>query len=315
MDTFEQAFRLLPDTVIITDIYWYVLDFNRATPFEGLRRGRNLKHFMPDCEGEPRDRYPYGDRVFQRTVSPVREGENVMGHVVSLVDITERERLTAARRQKSRELEALTRRLAQANEALMDYVRQAEALNDEQDKLRIARAIHDNDGHAITELNTLSRMCLELRGSDAAACDRLIDEGIALCRRSAQSDFGGQYDSLEALLRAFCDTVPIPVALAMRGEEPPFAAPLYDTIDKICREAVHNTLSHALADQITIEVDMGPEALRLRISDNGRFHGKLEKGFGLRTMEENVSSSGGEIAFETKEGEGFGIVATWRAES
>ena len=34
MDVFEQAFRLLPDTVIITDVYWYILDFNHTAPFE-----------------------------------------------------------------------------------------------------------------------------------------------------------------------------------------------------------------------------------------------------------------------------------------
>ena len=42
MEQLEQAFRLLPDTVIITDIYWYILDFNRPGPFEGLKKGKNL---------------------------------------------------------------------------------------------------------------------------------------------------------------------------------------------------------------------------------------------------------------------------------
>ena len=88
--------------------------------------------------------------------------------------------------------------------------------------------------------------------------------------------------------------------------------PLYEVIDRVCREAYHNTLSHSLADRLTIEVYMAPEVLRLHITDNGCFRGTLEKGFGLTTMEENVRASGGTIAFEAEEGRGFGISAEWR---
>ena len=74
MDQFEQAFRTLPDTVIITDAYWYIIDFNRESPFGNLKKGRNLTNYMPDCKTQPRDRYAYGGRVFKRAVSPVSEG-------------------------------------------------------------------------------------------------------------------------------------------------------------------------------------------------------------------------------------------------
>ena len=69
-----------------------------------------------------------------------------------------------------------------------------------------------------------------------------------------------------------------------------------------------------MADRITIEVNMEPTLLSLRISDNGSFRGTLEKGFGLCTMEESVRASGGTISFEAEEGKGFGIVTEWRAE-
>ena len=57
---------------------------------------------------------------------------------------------------------------------------------------------------------------------------------------------------------------------------------------------------------------MAPDSLTMCIRDNGSFHGTLEKGYGLTAMEENVTATGGTLAFETEEGKGFGITAEWR---
>ena len=64
MEELEQAYRLLPDTVIITDSYWYILDYNRPGPFEGLKKGRNLTRYMPDCRDRPCGVYARHGRVF-----------------------------------------------------------------------------------------------------------------------------------------------------------------------------------------------------------------------------------------------------------
>lgn len=313
MGQFEQAFRLLPDTVIITDLYWYILDYNRPGPFEGLKKGRSLSRYMPDCRDMPAGVYPCSGRVFQRSVSKVYTEGVHGGYVVYLVDITEKERLVEERRCRSAELEALTRKQAQANAKLEEYARQVETLTDYEEQLRIARTIHDGAGHAITALNTISRMCLQLRHSDAERYRRLINEGIAICRRAEKGRIERRFDSLTEMLEAFRDSCPFPVDLSITGEQPPFAAGLCDVILGVCKEAYHNTLSHSLADRLKIEVHMTDEKLTLRITDNGRFHGVLEKGFGLKTMEENVRASGGRIYFETEEGKGFGIAAEWRA--
>ena len=315
MEQFEQAFRLLPDTVIITDIYWYILDYNRPGPFEGLNKGKNLSRYMPDCRDTPCGAYTCHGRVFQRRISKVYEDGVHGGYAVYLVDITEQQGLVEQRRRKNTELEALTRKQAQANAELEVYAHQAEALTDYEDRLRVSRVIHDGIGHAITELNTLSRMCLQLRETDTERYRGLIDEGIAICQNAGKGQFGHRCDSLREMLEGFRDTNPFPIDLTVTGEEPPFAAGLYDVILSVCKEAYHNTLSHSLADRLAIEAHMAEDKLTLRITDNGRFHGALEKGFGLKTMEENVRASGGQIRFEAEEGKGFGIAAEWRRAS
>ena len=312
MDQFEQAFHLLPDTVIITDVYWYILDFNRPGPFEGLKKGKTLSRYMPDCRDMTSGAYPFCGRVFQRGVSPVYTDGVQSGYLVYLVDITEREHLIGQRRRKSAELEALTRKQAQANAALEEYARRAKALTDYGERLRVARAIHDGAGHAITALNTISRMCLQLQASDAERFISLIDEGIAICHRSEKERDERRYATLREMLESFRDESPFPVDLVIAGEEPPFAAGLCDVILSVCKEAYHNTLSHSLADRLTIEARMAEDRLTLRIEDNGRFHGVLEKGFGLKTMEEKVRASGGTVRFEAEEGKGFAVAAEWR---
>ena len=311
MEQLEQAYRLLPDTVIITDIYWYILDYNRSGPFEGLKKGKNLSRYMPDCRKMPCGVYACSGRVFQRSITDVCADGVQGGHVVYLVDITEKERLVAQRRQRRVELDALTQKQMRANAELEEYARQVRNLTDYEEQLRIARTIHDDVGHAITELNTVSRMCLQLRDSDPEKYSRLIGEGLAVCRRVEKGRSGPRYDSLADMLEAFRNTSPFPIRLSLAGEEPPFAAGLYDVILGVCREAYHNTLSHSLADRLTVEVRMTEEKLTLRIADNGRFHGVLEKGFGLKTMEDTVRDSGGQISFEAEEDRGFWVAADW----
>ena len=312
MDVYEQAFRLLPDTVIITDVYWYILDFNHTTPFNCIKKGWSLTRVMPDCRALPSDRLRRGGRVYQRSVTPVYAQNLHVGYTVYLADITDREDLIEQQRRKSEELEALTQRLAKANAELEAYVRQAEALSDYEEQRRIARTIHDDAGHAITALNTISGMCLQIGQSDAERYEELIDEGIALCENALKAREKRRYASLREMLEIFRNESPFPIELLIDGDEPAFAASLYEVIDRVCREAYHNTLSHSLADKLTIEVYLTPEALRLHIADNGCFRGTLEKGFGLTTMEENVHASGGTLAFEAEAGRGFGIAAEWR---
>ena len=312
MDVFEQAFRLLPDTVIITDVYWYILDFNHAAPFGDIKKGQSLTRVMPDCRALPNDRLRRDGKVYQRSVTPVYTDNLHVGYTVYLADITDRENLIEQQRRKSVELEALTQRLAKANAELEEYVRQAEALSDYGEQRRIARAIHDDAGHAITALNTISQMCLQLGQSDEERYEKLIDTGIGLCRDAMKSREKRRHASLRDMLENFRDESPFSIELFIDGDEPAFAAPLYDVIDRVCREAYNNTLSHSLADKLTVEVRMTPEALRLHIMDNGCFRGTLVKGFGLTTMEENVRASGGTLDFEAESGRGFGIAAEWR---
>ena len=311
MELLEQAYRLLPDIVVITDLYWYILDYNRDLPGTKLRKGISLSRIIPDCKELSEGKFYSDGRIFRRNTTPVYENEIQVGYVVYLVDITEKEKLMEQSIRKRTELEQLTREQARANAELEEYLHQAEALLGYEEQLRIARNIHDDTGHAITALNTISQMCLQLRETDPGRFRQLIRQGIDLCEKSTKEAESISYSSLRDLLESFQCGCAIPVEVLLDGEEPAFTGKLYSVIRKILEEAYHNTLSHSLADRMLIEAHMTPEKLILQIKDNGKFRGTLEKGFGLTTMEENIKASGGTVRFRAEENQGFEITAEW----
>lgn len=315
MDNLQQVFLSLPDTVIITDVYWYILDFNHKAPFSNLQKGINLERYMPDCTNALDDEYSFGGNVYQRKVTAIYERDAHVGYTVCLSDITEKKKLIEQRRVKSTELEKLTNMQKQANSELEEYAHQAEALSAYAEQLRIARSIHDDAGHAITALHTISQMCIRLKNSDPAQYSDLLDEGIAICEKAAKGKAVRQFASLRELLEAFREEHQFPIEISIFGEEPGFIKPLYEVIHNVCKEAYYNTLSHSLADKLMIEAYMEPMGLMLRLYDNGRFRGAFEKGFGLVTMEENIQASGGSVTFRAVESEGFAIAAEWRAKT
>lgn len=312
MDVFEQAFCAIDDTVIITDAYGYILKFNREGPYRDIRKGMHMGDLMPDYDAFPCDTYSCGGRTFRRDVSAVYDGDIQVGSVIHLADITPWEQVTEQRRQLSRELERITRTQAEANAELEEYARQAEALLEREEQARIARAIHDGLGHAVTELNMVCRMCLQTREDDPGEYGKWLDTGLDICRRAARDDGEGAHPHIREMLESIRDRSPFPMALSIRGEEPEWAGKLQKTIENITREACHNAMDHSLADRLDVELVFAPQSLQLHIRDNGCFRGPLEKGFGLKAMERDVLRSGGNIRFETRDGEGFGILAKWR---
>ncbi len=312
MKSTKPMFLSIPDTVFVTDAYGYILDFNRTKPFDNVKRGRKITSLIQDClitdDGEVRT----DGSVFKRRTMPIRYNGNVSGYTVMLTDVTEETNVTKERRKVSEELENLADALKRSNSELENLVMQAKQLTDYAEQLRIAQTIHDDAGHAITDLHTICQMCIRLRDSDPTRYKELISEGLEICRRSIAANGKKEYGSLKALLDAFAHICRLKTDISVNGIEPSFLKEKYGLIERILKEAYHNTLDHSFADTIKVSVDLSESSAKISISDNGKFHGEFEKGFGLGVIEESVIASGGEIAFIAESGRGFGIVTEWR---
>jgi signal transduction histidine kinase len=74
------------------------------------------------------------------------------------------------------------------------------------------------------------------------------------------------------------------------------------------QEAVTNSLKHAAAKHIEIELRRTEGQFVARVRDDGRGQASLLPGHGLRGMEQRMSEIGGVARFLTKPGLGFEVV-------
>ncbi|WP_370002127.1 ATP-binding protein [Winogradskyella sp.] len=83
-------------------------------------------------------------------------------------------------------------------------------------------------------------------------------------------------------------------------------------IHRIIQEAIHNSLKHADASQIKVEVSKEVSNLVFKISDNGKGFNldSVERGNGLTNMEKRIENIGGEIQIISNENQGTNIILT-----
>jgi two-component system sensor histidine kinase UhpB len=227
-------------------------------------------------------------------------GTTGLGH-----DITERRRLQDAERQSREQLRALA--------AHVESVR-------EQERVRIAREIHDELGQSLTcmgmDLAFLDKQ-IDPRNQEAAArvaaLVELVKDTIRCVRRISSELRPSILDDLglgaaiewlahdvESRTRMQC-AVDVPEDLVLPFE---LATPLF----RICQEALTNVTRHAQATEVDIHVESQDGHVLLVVQDNGRGiteeeirrHGSL----GLLGMKERVALLGGTLELTGRPGEG-----------
>ncbi len=312
MKKLYDLFKHMPDIVIVTDAYGYVLDFNRNDEIAGLKKGCRIAKIIPDIFTDDESNIQISDHVYKRVVSPVKSGRFTLGYTIILSDVTEEIILERQNKERHRELMALAEAKSEANKKLGEYALEVKNLSDYAEQLRIARSIHDDSGHAVTEIHSICLMCLKLMDKDINSYNKLIREGIEICKKASGDSGAEKYESISELMDIFVRQSSFPVKVKTTGIEPAFMKSRYETIGRVLKEAYHNTMEHSLADFLEIGLYGDEDRYRLTIRDNGCFRGPFEKGFGLMAMEEYVREAGGEIEFLTEEGKGFGIVVDWR---
>lgn len=315
MENMRTLFSKLPDIAIITDAYGYILDNNRNISNIPLKKGSQIKSVMPGALDLSEDTYMLGDSVYRKRITPIKRNNHLVGYSIILTDITTISRLYEQRKKVNSELGELIEENVKTNAELREYALQAKALSDYEEQLQLASRIHDDSGHAITAIHMISQMCLSLSKEKPDEFIELIKEGIAICQKAGQGDSAKNCESINDLLAIIKRECRFPIDISIEGEEPSFAKSLYETIDRIVREAYHNTIDHSLADKLFVSVNMSEKKIILDIKDNGNFRGVFEKGFGLGTMEDIVHKTKGEVSFVAEEGKGFGILVVWEREN
>lgn len=193
----------------------------------------------------------------------------------------------------------------QATQALLgDTVRASE-------RMRIARDLHDSIGHHLTALNLHLDLALRQAGTDASASlhtSRELAHGllsevrgvVGIERQQRRVDVG-------QALRLLCAGIPSPGITLEMDEGIDACSPAAAHVLFCCvQEAVTNTVRHARASTLAIEVKRDGETLLASVADDGR-GSAAPAGNGLAGMRERVAELGGTLRIDSAPGCGFAL--------
>jgi signal transduction histidine kinase len=191
-----------------------------------------------------------------------------------------------------------------------------------QERLRIARELHDAVGHDVSLMIVQAQALGATAGDEAvrAATDAIADLGrhtmremsrtLALLRNDAaehhpQPGLAVLDEVLEGARRAG-----VSVTMSTEGAPRPLASALDASAYRIVQEAVTNVVRHAGGAPATVTLRFGASALELLIVDDGPgSRVPAAPGHGLIGMRERAALFGGTLHAGPRDGDGFEVRA------
>lgn len=199
----------------------------------------------------------------------------------------------------------------------------------EQERLRIAREVHDEIGGLLTAIKMdLAWMKERLPKTKKVLTDKattienLVDKAMTAARNLAHSLRPGYLDSfgivaaIEMEACEFEQRTGIKCLLTHNDEE--MELDLHPDVSiaifRIFQESLTNIMKHAQASEVRILIQNSPQNIELTISDNGRgfsHDARLKpRSFGLRGIQERVAHFGGQVSFASAPGQGTTVSVT-----
>jgi signal transduction histidine kinase len=190
----------------------------------------------------------------------------------------------------------------------------------EQERVRIAREVHDELGQALTamkiELQQLGKRRRELQeplGAIAHRIDGIVDlvRRIAADLRPSILDDLGVTAALEQQLRRLRESTGITTTLTV-SEEPDIDMLTGVTLYRITQEALANVVRHAEATAVEVSLAMNGGKAVLTIRDNGRGMPQPAnpQSLGLLGIRERAELLGGSVVIDSRPGDGTMIMVT-----
>jgi signal transduction histidine kinase len=227
------------------------------------------------------------------------------------------------------EIVPLTEIVAREIGSFLDQVyvtQQLAAIAASEERIRVARDLHDG------VLQSLTGIRLEMRAvgstldeSAATARDRLfaIERAVAIEQRELRlfiEDLGPPRpaaaagrtlaERLEALRERIALEWKAPVAIRVNHEVPELPEDIADAVPLMVHEAIVNALKHAAPSRVVVDIDGGPDEVRIVVSDDGHgfsFHGRYdhaalaEMQTGPRSLLDRVASLGGRMSIDSSD--------------
>src|SRR5215813_9772255 len=194
-----------------------------------------------------------------------------------------------------------------------------------EERLRIARELHDSLTHSISVIQVQAGVAVHLarkRGEDVPPALLAIQEAGADAVRELRATLGvlrseedgdgsglSQLDSLVARARA----AGLPVIVTVTGARRRLPPEVDQAAYRIVQEALTNVSRHAGHACASVHLHYTPEALSIQVDDDGKVTVTGTRpsgpGLGLAGMRERVSALGGQLQAGPQDGGGFRVRA------
>jgi len=192
----------------------------------------------------------------------------------------------------------------------------------EQTLKTISEEIHDNVGQVLSlvklNLNTVGYLQDEKAQSKITKTKELVSKAINDLRDLSRSLHGekigeiGLQDAIANELRVIQNTGQFETELKITGQaykpDPQKEMVLY----RIVQEALHNSIKHAKASNLQVELDYQPEQFILTITDDGTGFDTTalpgsQTGIGLKSMQNRAALIGGTFSLHSSKNNGTSI--------
>jgi signal transduction histidine kinase len=213
---------------------------------------------------------------------------------------------------QAREAEARAR-LAEVNAELQAATTLLEANSRNEERLRIARDLHDLVGHQLTALALNLEVATHRRGDDQQAAverARQVARDLLADVREAVGDLRHPLPSVRTAMEAIAGQVPRPQVLVEVDDQLVLDADRAAALVRCVQEIVTNAVRHSDAEHLWLRIEQEPDGgLHVTARDDGRGAASIIAGNGLTGMRERLTQLGGDLEFDSAPGNGFSVAA------
>jgi len=201
------------------------------------------------------------------------------------------------------------------------HLREAQMIGDE--RLRIARDLHDNLGARLSHISLLGAHSMS--SAPDAPTQEKFQQITSMSRElvTALSEtvwmLNSKNDHLESLVDYLCRMVSeLCRSLDIRcridaispAEDQPVSSEVRHHVTMVVKEAVNNALKHSKCTEIRLKIDLHPSGLDIGITDNGIGLDEAgnEQGNGLENIRQRMDDLGGRLSIGKSEEGGVSIL-------
>lgn len=213
--------------------------------------------------------------------------------------------------------------IKQSRQRLRELSSHIESIKEEE-RMRIAREIHDDIGVLLTALKMdLAWLSQRLPKDNAALQEKTLDMANLLdtAGKSANNlvhslrpgflDCFGIVAAIEIEAREFTKRTGILCKITKSSDNLDVSDTQSITLFRVFQETLNNIMKHAAASQIQVQILENATGIELVVTDNGKgFDGSARnkpRSFGLRGIQERIGQLGGKATITSKPGAGTQI--------